>query len=100
MIMLKPSNIKKKIFAIIQQIKQNIRNKYNKKYDLNYEGLLILKNINKCEQQELLIAPKILIPLITMEAHKSHFGFRKTYENIISRLYWQRMYEQIKKNHV
>ena len=87
----------KKLFAIIQQIKQNIRNKYNKKYDLNTDGILILENTNKHEQPELLIAPKILIPEIIMEAHKSHFGFRKTYENIKSLFYWQGMYKEIKK---
>lgn len=83
-----------KLSVIIKKIEDNKQNKNTRKFELNHNNTLILKQ--KYKDKELLIAPNNLIFEIIQEAHKPHFGFPKTYETVKSRFFWYGMYKDIK----
>lgn len=83
-----------KLLTIIQKIENDKQNRITKKFELNENQVLILKQRDKGKQ--LRIAPTKLIYEIIQEAHKAHFGFPKTYDLIKSRFFWYGMYRDIK----
>lgn len=85
-----------KLQKIIGKIKNNKQNKMTRKFTINDKDILILKPGS--EGKELLIAPDSLKLEIIQDAHKPHFGFKKTYDIIKSRFFWHGMYRDI-KNH-
>lgn len=83
-----------KLITIIKKVESKKNNRITKKYNLNENKTLVLKQNGK--YPELIIVPDELKFTVMAEAHGPHFGFKKTYETVKTRLFWYGMYQDIK----
>ena len=81
---------------IIKDLKNKKNHKTLKKYKLIENDIIILKNKDQNDNNNIFLAPEKLKTAIMQAGHKPHFAFNKTYNIIKERFYWTGMYQDIK----